>query len=59
MSTGVGHLARWIETGGDPIENADMLFPYEIILEPNREVFSAVAAAGKKDFLEYFEQFED
>jgi len=40
MSTGVGHLARWFETGGNPIEDENMLFPYEIILEPNRDVFS-------------------
>lgn len=58
MSTGVGHLARWVETGGNPIENENMLFPYEIILEPNRAVFSPNLVKDGQDFLEYFEQEE-
>jgi len=47
MSTGVGHLAKREQDGLETIPNENMLFPFEVILEPNRVEFDPATAAGK------------
>lgn len=54
FQTGTGHLASVTQDGED-IEAADALFPYQVILLPNRNEFPR--PVERMDFLEYFTEW--
>jgi len=51
FQTGTGHLAS-VTQGGDDIEDENSLFPYQVILVPNRDEFPR--PTERVDFMEYF-----
>lgn len=51
FQTGTGHLAS-VTQGGDDIADENSLFPYQVILVPNRDEFPR--PTERVDFMEYF-----